>query len=296
VPASTGLIAKSLGSSGTIVGVLMVEDSRIRELARAAESRFRFWSGLLDEARVQHVAEIGVYRGRFAAEILAGCESIETYYMVDPWRHLDDWNKPANKDDVQFAEFLEETKRETEFAADKRMILRGKTSEVIDEIPDDSLDFVYVDGDHTLRGISIDFICVYPKVRVGGWIGCDDFTPSMWQHTTQFEPTLVFPFAVYFAEAVGARIIALPRKQFLIEKTAEARFEFVDLTGRHGHATLRDQLHPDQLLKIRAAELFSSRPLATSVSATLAVLSSMTLVVAVAWIVKAVLFHDYDVL
>jgi hypothetical protein len=83
-----------------------------------------------------------------------------------------------------------------------------------DQIADGGLDFAYIDADHTLKGIAIDLIRVYPKVRSGGFLGGDDFTRSVWEHNTRFEPTLVFPFAVYFAEAVGATIYALPYSQF----------------------------------------------------------------------------------
>jgi hypothetical protein len=138
--------------------------------------------------------------------------------MIDPWRHLEDWNKPANKDDKLFEQYLSEVKAKTLFAAEKRVILRGKTTEVIQEIPDGDLDFAYIDGDHTLKGIAVDLIRIDPKVRVGGWIAGEDFITTVWQHPTRFEPTLVFPFAVYFAEAEGALIYALPHGQFLIDE------------------------------------------------------------------------------
>jgi hypothetical protein len=95
------------------------------------------------------------------------------------------------------------------------------------------LDLAYIDGDHTLKAISIDLIRVYPKVRVGGFLCGDDFRRSVWEHKTSFEPTLVFPFAAHFAEAVGAAIFALPYSPFCIHKTARQQFSFVDLTGHY---------------------------------------------------------------
>lgn len=118
------------------------------------------------------------------------------------------------------------------------------------------MDFAYIDGDHTLRGIAIDLIRVYPKVRVGGFIGGDDLSPTIWAHKTRFEPTLVFPFAIYFAEAVGATIYALPHIQFCLQKTETREFRFVDLTGQYGDLTLRSQLVPERLLKLSFGERF----------------------------------------
>jgi len=221
--------------------MIVADEQRIRAWAAASASRMQFWSRFVNETNAATVAEIGVYRGNFAARMLADCAGISTYNMIDPWRHLADWNKPANKADEIFERYFGEAMRKTDAWADKRVVLRGKTTDVIHELPDGALDFAYIDGDHTLRGITIDLVKVFPKVRAGGWIGGDDFSPSIWQHSEDYEPTLVWPFAVYFAEAIASRIYALPYKQFLIETTG-AGHEFVDLTGRYGALDLRSQL------------------------------------------------------
>lgn len=231
-----------------------IGEQRIREIAAQAASRSELRTQLLSAAEVEDVAEIGVYRGDFAAEILAACSSIKRYYMIDPWRYLDDWNMPANAPDATFEQFFSEAMHKTAFASDKRIVLRGKTTEVIQGIPDESLDFVYVDGDHTLRGITLDLVRTYPKVRIGGWIGGDDFASSVWQHAG-FEPTFVFPYAVYFAEAVDARILGLSHSQFVIRKTELSAFEFVDVTGQLRDLTLRDQLHPMRARRPRAERM-----------------------------------------
>jgi hypothetical protein len=214
----------------------------LREWSESAASRVDLWTRFVTENQVATMAEIGVYRGQFAARLLDDCPGIATYYMVDPWRNLEDWNKPANKPDKVFQKFFDEAMERTAAHEGKRVVLRGTTAEVIDQIPDGSLDFAYVDGDHTLRGITVDLIKVFPKVREGGWIGGDDFSPTIWQHSDEYEPTLVFPFAVHFAEAVGAGIYGLPHKQFLIEKAADSVHAFVDLTGRYGDLELKRQL------------------------------------------------------
>jgi predicted O-methyltransferase YrrM len=201
-----------------------------------------FWAAFLRRFEARTVAELGVFRGAFAAHMLANCPALETYYMIDPWRHLDDWNKPANRDDRTFQEIFADAMRRTREHERRRVVLRGRTTEVIDQVADASLDVAYVDADHTLRGVMIDLVSIYPKVRPGGWIGGDDFAPSIWQHGSAYEPTLVFPLAVHFAEAVRARIYGLPRNQFLIEKRPDRGFTFVDLTGTYGDVSLRAQL------------------------------------------------------
>jgi predicted O-methyltransferase YrrM len=228
----------------------------LRHCISSSKSRLEFWVEFIQSCGVRQMAEAGVYRGDFAAVLLQRCPGLTRYYMVDPWRHLNDWNKPSNKADSELEEFFQEAKAKTDFAAAKRVILRGKTTEVIDQIADGELDFAYIDADHTLKGIAIDLIRVYPKVRTGGFLGGDDFTRSVWEHNTRFEPTLVFPFAVYFAEAVGATIYALPYSQFCLQKTTSSKFVFVDLTGHYDDVGLRNQFAPEKLLKLAAGERF----------------------------------------
>jgi predicted O-methyltransferase YrrM len=221
-----------------------------------SQSRLEFWTEFITATGARRMAEIGVYRGDFAAHMLQRCEGLTRYYMIDPWRHLDAWNKPSNHADSVLEDFLRETQRKTDFAAAKRALLRGKTTEVVDQIADGELDLAYVDGDHTLKGIAIDLIRVYPKVRAGGFLGGDDFSRSVWEHKSSFEPTLVFPFAVYFAEAVGAVIYALPYSQFVLHKPSRRQFAFVDLTGQYDDFGLRDQFAPEKVLKLMVGERF----------------------------------------
>jgi Methyltransferase domain len=227
----------------------------LRALAAAAPSRAELWGRFLAATGPRQAGEIGIFRGEFTAAMLAACGTIERYWMIDPWRHLGDWNKPANTSDELFERIRAEALARTAAWEEKRVVLQGTTTEVIDRVPDASLDFLYVDGDHTLRGIAIDLIAAHRKVRDGGWIGGDDFSASIWQHEARFEPTLVFPFAVHFAEAAGDRIYALPHDQFLIEKLAGREFELVDLTGRYGDLGLNRQLRARPPQRALAREL-----------------------------------------
>ena len=225
----------------------------VRECMQAAGSRTDFWIQFLNLMQVNDFVELGVYKGDFAEKILKQCTSIRQYYMIDPWRHLEQWNKPANQENDIFERYMSEAMAKTDFAADRRIVLRGKTTDVAHKIPDNTLDFAYIDGDHTLRGIAIDLIQLYPKVKNGGWIGGDDFSENVWQAPSKFEPTLVFPFAIYFAEAVNARIYALPNEQFLIEKNSEQSFALIDLTDTFTDIDigLRRQFNPDRLEKLK---------------------------------------------
>lgn len=216
--------------------------NNILETTKSVKDRFQLWTEFIKKESCFDLCEIGVYKGDFAKLILEECPSITKYYMIDPWRNLTDWNKPANKDDKEFEQYYQETIAKTAFAKEKIQVLRGKTTEVSKTINDESLDFVYIDGDHTLKGITVDLLSIWPKIKPNGFIAGDDFCPSIWQHSEEFEPTLVFPFAVYFAEAMNVKIYALPYNQFLIKKE-QSGFQFIDLTnGRYKFNNLIDHV------------------------------------------------------
>ena len=210
----------------------------LQPIVTSCASRDELWVRLFDVIQPRDVAEIGVWKAEFAKEILKKCQTIDRYFMVDPWAHLPTWNKPFNIDAAAFEAIYQEAMNATSFAASRVVVLRGQTNDVIDQIPDGSLDAAYIDGDHTLRGITIDLIRLLPKVKNGGIIGGDDFVATPWQHDVRFEPTLVCPFAVYFAEAMNLPIVAMPHNQFIIRKGEGLSFSFTDMTGAYSDLSL----------------------------------------------------------
>src|SRR5260370_16906033 len=74
----------------------------IAPLIAGSPSRFDLWLRLLHTASLECAAEIGVWKGDFAQAILANFSVLTKYYMIDPWAHLPDWNKPFNLNDHTF--------------------------------------------------------------------------------------------------------------------------------------------------------------------------------------------------
>lgn len=198
--------------------------------------RFSYWAEFVNRNGIKSAVEVGVWKGDFAQAILSRCPAVERYYLIDPWAKLSDWNKPLNSEALDRA--YQETLAKMAPFGDRVVVLRGRTAEVASELPE--VDFAYIDGDHTLRGITIDLLSIWPKIRHGGWLGGDDFTRTIWQHSGRYEPSLVFPFAVHFAEGVNAPITAVGGSQYLIEKVDG--FEFRDSEKRYPSTELKHQL------------------------------------------------------
>jgi hypothetical protein len=73
---------------------------------------------------------------------------------------------------------------------------------------------------------------------------------------------MVFPFAVNFAEAVGATVYCLPFNQFLMRKAFNGQRQFVviDFTGQYRDTSLLPHVSPHTLIAKWAREMMP-RPL-----------------------------------
>lgn len=211
--------------------------ARIAQAGREETTRADLVARLLRDAQARRVAEIGVWRGALSAHLLQACPEIACLTMIDPWRRLPDWNKPL-AETPDFDTIHDAAMAATAFAAERRQVLRGTTTQVIDRVPDGTLDAVYIDGDHSLRGVLIDLIATYDKVRMGGLVLGDDLVRDPFQHGTGYEPTMVFPTALHVAEARGDPIVLLPHGQFAILRIPARAHAVIDTVGGHDARSL----------------------------------------------------------
>ena len=124
-------------------------------------------------------AEVGVWRGRNSAALLAAFPDL-TLTMVDAWS-ADGWegdNRLGGLPQAEFDDARREAIEVTEFAADRRIIRPGWSHRVAEFVPDDSMDFVFIDADHRYEAVRADIAAWRPRVRRGGILcGHDYFSP-----------------------------------------------------------------------------------------------------------------------
>jgi hypothetical protein len=120
-------------------------------------------------------AEIGVWRGAYSAKF---CEAGMHMLCVDPWLSYPAWQDTKNSlaPDAQ-----KRLMAESYADACKRLgplnatIVRKFSADAAREVPDESLDFVYIDANHVYDAVIEDLTLWSPKVRSGGWIGGHDY-------------------------------------------------------------------------------------------------------------------------
>jgi hypothetical protein len=174
------------------------------------------WPDLWKEMGMTHGAEVGVWKGDFAQNTLKKMPALQEYILVDPWRHLGNWNKPFNVNDQFFTDIYKQAMSKTlesPLGAGKVRVLRGTSAEIIHQVNDNSLDFVYVDGDHELKGAILDLMLWYRKVAPGGLISGDDYVDSA-QHGGKYAATHVKSAVDAFAEVVGSKVRNMGLSQF----------------------------------------------------------------------------------
>ncbi|MEO0676040.1 MAG: class I SAM-dependent methyltransferase [Pseudomonadota bacterium] len=130
-------------------------------------------------------AEIGVFKGRFSRMLLKHTKP-KKLYLIDPWENFDDpgladaWYHKSAENDME-AHYTRVTERFSgEIEAGQVSILRGKTVDVADEIADQSLDYVYIDGDHRFEAVAADLEVAAQKIMPGGLIALDDHHLRGW--------------------------------------------------------------------------------------------------------------------
>jgi hypothetical protein len=114
-------------------------------------------------------AEIGVDKGEFSEKI---AQTGVKLFSVDPWKYDDDYVDRHSQDRLD--SFYESTKQRLS-KYPNATVIRKTSMEAVNDFPDNSLDFVYLDGNHQLKYIIEDLCEWSKKVKVGGIISGHDY-------------------------------------------------------------------------------------------------------------------------
>lgn len=129
---------------------------------------------LIKEYRCGEVAEIGVFKGVLARNVLTRCQ-LARYYLVDPWMPyrdegasgkdvtLDGWNDICYRIYDEFQERPE------------LRIIRLDSVRASRLFKPESLDLVFINANHTYEAVSADIQVWLPTVREGGVLAGHDY-------------------------------------------------------------------------------------------------------------------------
>ena len=132
--------------------------------------------------------EVGTWKGDNAARILKLVRPVRLL-LVDPWEFREEdpyreaqyGGKVAGSQhdmDLVFESVVQRFAREIESGIVE--VRRCRSTEALDHLDDESLDWVYLDGDHTYEAVLRDLVGFSTKVRAGGYIAGDDYGVTGW--------------------------------------------------------------------------------------------------------------------
>jgi hypothetical protein len=134
-------------------------------------------------------AEIGTWRGDFAQTILSSRRP-RTLYLIDPWEHRqeDAYSRAMfgggdgdgqGEMDAIYAGVLERFRSAIERGQIE--VKRSRSLDAAASFGDETLDWVYIDGDHTFEAVRADLEAYHRTVKPGGLIAGDDYgLPGWW--------------------------------------------------------------------------------------------------------------------
>ena len=132
-------------------------------------------------------AEIGVHLGDFSAQLLRVTQP-RKLHLIDPWQYEsgDDYAEAWYGGAPERAQELEQRYRsvQSRFAAEIQagqvVVMRKESESALASFADNSLDYVYIDGNHLYEYVKKDLELSLRKVKPGGYITGDDYTPGGW--------------------------------------------------------------------------------------------------------------------
>ncbi len=115
-------------------------------------------------------AEIGVAQGYFSEAMFKAIPGLKLY-CVDVWKWYrgNRWVPRNGRSD----QYFEITKKR--LAPYNAVIIRKFSMDALQDVPDGSLDFVFIDANHAFDYVMEDLIHWTKKVRVGGIVSGDDY-------------------------------------------------------------------------------------------------------------------------
>lgn len=116
--------------------------------------------------------EIGTGRGEGSYLILEKCSNVKKLYTIDPFKEFNDWIGVIEQKDQDKFEAIAKINH-AEFGERVEMIKKS-SDEAVSMFEDNSMDFIFIDGDHSVQQVKQDCINYYPKLRSGGIFAVHD--------------------------------------------------------------------------------------------------------------------------
>lgn len=153
--------------------------------------------------------EVGVWRGDYSRSMITKLLP-KTFYGIDPYELYEGYtDKPS------VTEFADQTNLDmlygnvvktfegfnNDYGPTKSILVRDLGAKYASQFADNSIDFVYLDGDHKYEPVKEEIEAWYPKVKIGGILAGHDYTER--SHIEEFG---VIPAVDEFIQRTGLKL------------------------------------------------------------------------------------------
>lgn len=135
-------------------------------------SRWKELPYLMAEMGLKKGAEIGTEGGKYADSLLRKIPDL-FLYCVDCWEGYEGYRENMqNKQASYYLQAIERLKPH----GDRYEMIKAYSMDAVKDFEDESLDFIYIDGNHNFKNVTDDIAEWSKKVKKGGLIMGHDFT------------------------------------------------------------------------------------------------------------------------
>jgi hypothetical protein len=139
--------------------------------------------------------ELGVWAAENLCQILESCPNIIKMYAIDPYLPYQDWDMYMDETVINSVKRKAVHNLNSIQQSSKVEFLEMLSSEACHKIEDDSLDFIFIDGDHSYERAYEDFCNYYSKVKSCGMFAGHDYSlTGVNQALRQFLPEKGYGF------------------------------------------------------------------------------------------------------
>jgi len=142
-------------------------------------------STILNNSGAMTGVEIGVFKGEFSRNILERWNG--TLYLVDPWRELSDEEYLDSSNHKNHQDAFAQTMESIKGFENRAFMLRGLGEEMIHLFQDNSLDYIYIDGNHDYDHVKQDLELWWPKLKQGGLMSGHDYLLVDWDNAPKLD-------------------------------------------------------------------------------------------------------------
>ncbi|NOU16982.1 MAG: class I SAM-dependent methyltransferase [Bacteroidales bacterium] len=164
-------------------------------------------------------AEVGTWKGDFSQRMIDETNP-KKIYLIDPYMYVADYKYALYGGYSGSQEKMDEIYQSVVFRFSSMIergqleIIRKKSDEGLGSLIDNTLDWIYIDGNHTYEYVRNDLLGSWGKVKVGGFITGDDYgLPGWWNDGVK---KAVDEFIDFKQNSI--EIIAFIGAQFILKK------------------------------------------------------------------------------